>query len=369
MNTLEKAWQSRGIIACLLWPVSILFRLLVGIRAAFFKLNFRTKKSSLVPVVVVGNLSVGGTGKSPLTAGLVRYFQSMDWKPGIVSRGYGGALIDTPQRVTAASNPADVGDEPVMLAREIGVPVCVCRHRRDAVAALIAESSVDLIISDDGLQHYAMDRDVEIVVVDETQGFANGWMLPAGPLREPISRLKSVNLIALHTAAFQGAALNTAEQNRAVPLSRNLTVGHFHLKQTKLVQWWPGENSGAEYDLGHLAGKCVNAVAGIGNPQRFFSQCQHAGMQVRPQPKPDHHQWTIDDLLFDNDYPIVMTSKDAVKVKPLLSGARSAADNKIASAIYEIRVEAVLNAELQKALSLIEQQLHTAYRQPKRLSR
>ncbi len=379
MNTLEKAWQSRGFVACLLWPVSMVFRALVGLRTAVFNVTNRAKRSALAaaltpalaptPVIVVGNLSVGGTGKSPLTAALVAYFQSMDWKPGIVSRGYGGNAIDTPQRVTAESNPADVGDEPVMLARETGVPVCVCRRRRQAVAALVADGSVDLVISDDGLQHYAMDRDVEIVVVDETKGFANGWMLPAGPLREPLARLNRVDLIALHTAAF--GRTSSAKQPGSIPLPQDVNAGCFYLKQTRLVQRWPENNSETVYDLAHLAGKTVNAVAGIGNPQRFFDQCQQAGMHVLPNPKPDHHEWTITDLIMPNEHPIVMTSKDAVKVRSLLNVETidRANDTPINFApIYEIRVQAVLNADLQKALSIIEQQLHTSYRQPKRLS-
>ena len=182
MNRLETAWQSRGLLACLLWPVSQLMHALVATRRFTYKLKLKQPIKADVPVVVVGNLSVGGTGKSPLTGALVERFQEMDWRPGIVARGYGGSDIDSPQRVTGSSDPSAVGDEPVMLAQATGVPVCVCRDRAAAVAALARSGEVDIVFSDDGLQHYRMGRDAEIVVVDESRGFSNGWMLPAGPL-------------------------------------------------------------------------------------------------------------------------------------------------------------------------------------------
>lgn len=268
MSRIEQAWQSRGVLACLLWLVSLLLRALVALRRWGYRFKLLPQKKSAVPVVVVGNLSVGGTGKSPLTAALVERFQELDWRPGIVARGYGGSDINSPQHVSADSNPAAVGDEPVMLAQLTGVPVCVCRDRAAAVAALVDTQQVDIVFSDDGLQHYRMARDAEIVVVDEARGFANGWLLPAGPLREPLSRLTSVDLVAIHQTSEPG--------DLAMPA--NVKQGYFHLVQTELASI---TNSGEPIHtepLATLAGQQVNAVAGIGNPKRFFRQLQLAGI-------------------------------------------------------------------------------------------
>ncbi len=348
MSRIEQAWQTRGVLACLLFPISLLLRGLVALRRWGYQFKLLPQKKSSVPVVVVGNLSVGGTGKSPLTAALVEHFQSMDWRPGIVARGYGGSEIDSPQMVTALSDPAAVGDEPVMLAQLTGVPVCVCSDRVAAVAALANTNQVDIVFSDDGLQHYRMARDAEIVVIDEARGFQNGWMLPAGPLREPVSRLKSVDLVALHQTS--GAC--------CVDLPATLVAGHFHLAQTELVPVTPDASPTDNLPLSTLAGETVNAVAGIGNPVRFFRQLQLAGMGVVEHPLPDHHEWTVQDLTFDNEHPIVMTSKDAVKVRKLLG------QMEVTVPIYEVRVQAMLHAELSQALSIIEDRLHIKYRQP-----
>lgn len=352
MNKLEAAWQTRGFLACLLWPVSWLMHLLVALRRSGYRWKLTAQKSAKVPVVVVGNLSVGGTGKSPLTAALVAQFQEMDWRPGIVARGYGGSAIDSPQKVSATSDPKAVGDEPVMLAQATRVPVWVCRDRAAAVAALVSQDQVDIVFSDDGLQHYRMGRDVEIVVVDEHRGFSNGWLLPAGPLREPLSRLKSVDLIALHRTTESGEL----EIPDVVP------KGRFHLQQTDLVpvtgmDTKPGV-APANQSLAILAGKQVNAAAGIGDPERFFRQLTLAGIQVNKYPKPDHHEWKVEDLMFDNDDPVVITSKDAVKVRALLNNME------LNTTVFEVRVKAVLDAELSQGLCVIEERLHNQYRRP-----
>ena len=347
MNKLEAAWQSRGLLPCLLWPVSCVTYLLVGLRRLSYIARIKRQETATIPVIVVGNLSVGGTGKSPLTEALVELFQEMDWRPGIVARGYGGNEIDTPQRVSALSDPKAVGDEPVMLAKATGVPVCVCRDRAAAVAALAKSGEVDVVFSDDGLQHYRMGRDAEIVVVDERRGFHNGWMLPAGPLREPVSRLKSVDLIALH------------KSTRSLELTLPDTVlsGRFHLRQSNLLIIGDSGIEPVSKPLGLLAGVTVNAVAGIGDPERFFQQLALAGMHVIKHPKPDHHEWVVSDLTFDNTHPIVITSKDAVKVRPLLEKIS------LKAPVYEVRVKAILDAQLSQAVCAIEDRLHSRYRQ------
>jgi len=352
MNKIEVAWQTRGLVAYLLLPLSWMMRVLVALRRLSYHLKLRHQKSASVPVVVVGNLSVGGTGKSPLTAALIERFQEMDWRPGVVARGYGGTEIDTPQRVTASSDPKAVGDEPVMLAIATGVPVCVCRDRAAAVATLALSGEVDIVFSDDGLQHYRMGRDAEIVVVDERRGFANGWLLPAGPLREPLSRLKSVDIIALHQAADKSPRL--AE----LKLPAVVSSGHFHLQQIDLIPLVGVGIESVSQPLSTLVGNTVNAVAGIGDPERFFHQLSLAGMQVIKHPKPDHHKWEEGDLIFANDYPAVITSKDAVKVRALLDKVE------LNAMVYEVRVKAVLDAQLSQALSSVEDRLHNQYRQP-----
>ncbi len=358
MNKIEQAWQSRGLIACLLWPLSLLMNDVVVLRWLSYRLKLRRTVYAPVPVVVVGNISVGGTGKSPLTAALVERFQDSHWRPGIVARGYGGEQIDTPQRVSPTSDPKQVGDEPVMLAKLTGVPVWVCKDRAAAVQALLEDGDgVDIVFSDDGLQHYRMGRNAEIVVVDEAHGFANRWLLPAGPLREPVTRLKSVDLVAVHTSGSVG------RDELRLPLG--VDVGYFHLMQTRLLTL-----SGPELDnLVDLSGKTVNAVAGIGDPSRFFHQLRLAGMQVIEHPKPDHHRWSLSDLQCDNDHPIVVTSKDAVKVSGLLRDQerlQARLQEQVHSmkpCVYEVQVHAILDGKLSWALAKLEERLHVRYRQ------
>ncbi len=377
MSKLEQAWQRRTFLALLLWPVSLVMQALVVLRRLLYRLNLLRTKKALVPVVVVGNISVGGTGKSPLTAALVNTFQEMDWRPGIVARGYGGNNIKTPQHVLPTSNPADVGDEPVMLAQSTGVPVCVCADRAAAVQAIVQQHNVDIVFSDDGLQHYAMARDAEIVVVDEARGFGNGWLLPAGPLREPISRLKKVSLIAYHRTStpaddFANANSAPADTDTAKITTFNTTTnsatntaiktipsdipsGDFHLIQTYLQKVNCAQEEHLPVSI--LSGRKVHAVAGIGDPARFFRQLMRAGVDVIEHPKPDHHVWSVTDLQFSDEHPIVITSKDAVKVKPLMKAYSDA------TPIYEVCVKAVLSPVLSNAVADIEDRLHTSYRQ------
>jgi len=244
-----------------------------------------------IPVIVVGNLTVGGSGKTPLAIWIAELLKRHGWSPGIVSRGY-GAQITEPRAATVASNAAEVGDEPIVLSRRSGCPVWVGADRV-RVAALLraAHQDVNVLILDDGLQHYAMRRDLEIAVVD-ARGFGNGFLLPAGPLREPGSRLRSVDAVVSHASAVQGYAMT-------------LQGEEVH-RMTDARERQP---------LKAFAGQRVHAVAGIGDPNRFFLHLGKAGIKVLPHPFPDHHPFMPKDLEFGDALPVLLTEKDAVKLR------------------------------------------------------
>jgi len=267
-----------------------------------------------VPVIVVGNISVGGTGKTPIVRTVVERLQSAGFKPGIVSRGYGAEKASLPRMVELSTPVALAGDEPALLARDSGAPVCICKNRSAAVQALIDEQHVNVVVSDDGLQHYAMSRDVEIAVVDGQRGFGNRFVLPAGPLREPVSRLRQVNAIAVQCSASsvnQGSAKDLSEllEDAKAPSES----GHFHLHIKHLKSLHDNQSS----ELSTLQGQQVHAVAGLGNPQRFFDSLRYHGLRVVEHALPDHHRFTEADLAFDDALPVLVTGKDAVKIREL----------------------------------------------------
>jgi len=241
---------------------------------------------------VVGNLVAGGSGKTPLVLWVAELLQKHKWHPAIISRGY-GVKLDTPRGATILSEPAEVGDEPVLLARRSGCPVWVGPDRVQVIEAMKAGNpEVDVLILDDGLQHYRLRRDIEIAVVD-ARGFGNGLMQPAGPLREPPSRLRSVDAVVAHgTDAVEGFRMK--------------------LEGTRMRRF---SDSSDRRPLESFKGQKVHAVAGIGDPARFFLLLGRAGMQVVPHPFPDHHPFTPGDLDFGDDLPVVMTEKDAVKLR------------------------------------------------------
>jgi tetraacyldisaccharide 4'-kinase len=248
--------------------------------------------SAGVPVIAIGNLTVGGSGKTPLAIHVAELLKSKRWSPAIVSRGYGGTVA-VPRGVSLASDPAEVGDEPVLMARRSGCPVWVGPDRAAVIAALRhAHPECDVVILDDGLQHYALRRDLEIMVVD-ARAFGNGFMLPAGPLREPRTRLWGVDAVVAHgTDKVKGYAmrLDGDEVHCATDARERRPVKSF-------------------------AGERVHAVAGIGDPKRFFLHLARLGVQVVPHPFPDHHPFRAADLEFGDAAPVLMTEKDAVKCK------------------------------------------------------
>lgn len=328
MNSPPGWWQTRGLIACLLYPVSLSFGLVVAWRHR--RGAGRKGQPADVHVIVVGNISVGGTGKSPLVAHLARLLLTRGHRVGIVSRGYGGRAQRMPVVVGPDSDPALVGDEPVMHARLSGVPVCVCIDRPLAVARLREDPGVDVVISDDGLQHYAMARSLEIVVVDGERGFGNRWLLPAGPLREPVSRLRSVDLVAVQVAGCAPPsgrdgvrhADPQAVQHEPGPGRRHASLdvsgcscvaGEFTLGIDSAVNLATGD----AVSLDCLPQGPVHAVTGLGNPRRFFDSLIDRGFSVIEHAFGDHHQFTAHELRFDDDRPVLVTSKDAVKIAQL----------------------------------------------------
>lgn len=294
MRVLEHFWYRVRPAHVVLFPLSLLYGAVVAVRRALFRRGWLRSERLPVPVIVVGNISVGGTGKTPLVVWLADLLQEAGFHPGIVTRGYGGT--QRLQEVRPDSDPAAAGDEPVLLARRSDVPVFAGRKRAEAARALLnAYPCCDVIISDDGLQHYALARDIETVVVDGERKFGNGWLLPAGPLREPVRRLTSVDAIVVNGGELA--------QTRAPQYRMGLKGESFR----NLL------NPGVVASPGDLRGKTLHAIAGIGNPRRFFAWLQQLGLQFRAHPFPDHFAFGADDLLFAGGDTVLMTEKDAVK--------------------------------------------------------
>ncbi len=285
---LESVWYGNGRAGWPLIPLSWLFALIVRIRRWLYARDILHVSRAARPVIVVGNLSVGGTGKTPLVLWLARALAEQGLRPGIISRGYGVKLSGV-HRVTAESPAAEVGDEPRLLARRSGVPVAVGRDRAAAAALLAADT--DVIISDDGLQHYALGRELEIAVLDGARGLGNGRLLPAGPLREGRRRLNSVDFVVANGGGGPSGSLR------------------MDLVPTALVR----VRDGYRESLEAWRGRRVHAVAGIGNPQRFFATLQTAGLDLVTHAFADHASYAGTEFDFADDLPVLMTEKDAVK--------------------------------------------------------
>lgn len=288
-RSVDRLWRRRGILAWLLLPLSFVFFLITSLRRALYRAGVLASVRLPVPVVVVGNITAGGAGKTPLTIWLAEELRKRGRHPGVVSRGYGGKVAGV-RKVSRGDTPLEVGDEPLLISRRAGCPVFVGRDRAAAGQALLAEHpECDLLICDDGLQHYRLARDVEIAVVDR-RGFWNGWLQPAGPLREPASRLRSVDAVVANgwdgDAGFRMALVG----DRFEPLGK---VSHGDTPPD-------------------FAGKRLHAVAGIGEPQRFFDHLAALGLHFDAHPFPDHHAYVAADLDFEGD-AILTTEKDAVK--------------------------------------------------------
>ncbi len=294
---LVQAWYAghAGLVA--LWPLERLYRSVVQRKRRQFLSGKLDSYRASVPVIIVGNITVGGTGKTPLILWLIEYCRARGLRVGVVSRGYGGEPPEWPWRVRATDDPSVAGDEPVLLVQRSGVPMAIDPQRPRAIQLLLEQEKLDLILSDDGLQHYQLQRDLELVLIDESRGLGNGRCLPAGPLREPVGRLGEVDAV-----LFNGAVADK-EQGYAM-----------QLRPTALVHVASGESVSLEH---FPAGQTVHAVAGIGNPQRFFRTLRELGWQPQEHPFADHAQFVAEDLRFGDDLPVLMTEKDAVKCRTI----------------------------------------------------
>ena len=296
---IHRVWYGGGNAHWLLLPLSALFWLLIVARRCLYRLGILGSHTSPVPVIIVGNITAGGTGKTPVTIWLARELQARGFSPGIVSRGYGGSKSGTSMRVDAASDPRIVGDEPVLIARRTGCPVVVDRNRVRA-AEMLVDDGANVVIADDGLQHYRLARTYEICVIDGSRGLGNRRLLPAGPLRETLARLNEVDQVIVNGRLRDTESASVVEQN---------AIG-FELVATEACRL----NGSLARPLGGFAGKTVHGVAAIGNPQRFFDLLRANDMQVIEHPFPDHAELATKDLKFGDDFDILMTEKDAVKI-------------------------------------------------------
>ena len=284
--------------------LSPLYAGVTGLRRRLYRRGWFKRQSLSVPVIVVGNITAGGTGKTPLTIALVEKLRAAGWKPGVASRGYGRAQADTARWVQADTPPALGGDEPVLIAWKTGVPVRVDADRVAAGKALI-EAGCDVVICDDGLQHYRLARDIEIEVVDAARRYGNGLLLPAGPLREPVERAQECDFRVVN----QGAA--SADD------VMDCGFGQWAMRlRIDTAQPLAG---GRSRSLATFAGQRVHAVAGIAHPQRFFGMLRAAGIGVVPHAFADHHAYQAQDLRFGSELPVLMTEKDAVKCRAFVN--------------------------------------------------
>ena len=279
-----------------LWAraLSCVYAMLIALRLRLYRAGFLRRLGVGVPVIVVGNITAGGTGKTPLTIALVERLRAAGFKPGVASRGYGRRDEATPRWVDAATAPEEGGDEPLLIARQTGTRVRVDRDRVAAARALAA-AGCNVIVCDDGLQHYRLHRDIEIEVIDGARRYGNGRMMPAGPLREPVARsaecdFRVVNLASPDTEAAFGEWPMQLQSEFAIPL-----------------------RGGRPRALASFAGQRVHAVAGIGHPPRFFAMLRGWGLGVVPHAFADHHDYRAEDFAFGSELPVLMTEKDAVK--------------------------------------------------------
>ena len=272
-----------------------LYRLVVWLRRQGVKAGRRPSYRAAKPVIVVGNITLGGTGKTPLILWLIQHLRAKGLRVGVVSRGYGAHPPTWPWLVVAGASASVCGDEPLLIVERTGVPMFIDPQRSRAVAALLAAQDLDLVLSDDGLQHYALARDLELVLMDARRGLGNGHCLPVGPLREPTARLDTVDAV-----LWNGLAEDS-------PQGFGLTLEPVALVTVATGQEWP---------LSHLPqGQVVHAVAGIGYPQRFFNTLEQLNWRPLAHSFEDHAQYTAADFAFEPHLPLIMTEKDAVKCR------------------------------------------------------
>ena len=293
---LNRVWYADTSPPGWLVPFSWLYCLGIYLRRLAGRVGILRTLHPGVATIVVGNITVGGTGKTPLVIALSEWMAAQGWRVGIVTRGYGGKARDWPREVRADSGARENGDEAVLLAQCTGAPVYAGPDRLAAARALLAKHTIDVLISDDGLQHRQLGRDIEIVVIDPERGFGNGYCLPAGPLREPLTRLDSVD-----------ATVVLAEHGKCSPAKFQLAVRLGEARQLF--------DQTVTRTLASFAQQPCHAIAGIGNPERFFQGLRQEGVTPDTRVFADHHDFTAEDIHFEDDFPVLMTAKDAVKCR------------------------------------------------------
>lgn len=324
-NFAARHWFRLTPISVLLYPFSLLFRLCVAIRRLLFKWRILASTSMPVAVIVVGNITVGGTGKTPLVLWLLQALQGLGHRPGVLVSGYGGSGTQ-PVEVNAADDPRKCGDEAVMMAQRTRVPVWSGRQRVIAASGLLAaHPECDVLVCDDGLQHYRLRRDIEIAVEDP-RGAGNGWMLPAGPLREPADRAVDARVVNSQSPAAPGKFGMRIEP-----------AGFYRL-----------DEPGVMLDAGVFQNMRLHAIAGIGEPERFFSTLDSLRLKATRHAFADHHDFRESDITFEDCDAVLMTDKDAVKCRGLLG-------SRISYPLYALRVEAILDSGF---LQFIEKRLN-----------
>lgn len=322
MSFTERLWYQGHKAYWLLLPLAWLYGVITALRRMLFRLGIKQQVKVKAPVIIVGNISIGGTGKTPFTLLLCQTLRNQGWTPGIVSRGY-GANIKVPVLVKPDASANQVGDEPLLLAQRSGCPVVVCPDRVAAAEYLLTNTNADIIVSDDGLQHYRLARDVEIILIDGSRGLGNGQLLPAGPLREGAWRLKQANLVVANSQPYaQADGIMQLQALTATALCSEATLT-------------PGP---------------VALVAGIGNPQRFERTALAAGFSVTSRHYfTDHHKFSAADFN-DIEGPLLMTEKDAVKCR-----AFARAD------WFSLRIDAQLDEQLTSKINTILTYLRSSY--------
>ncbi len=329
MAGLETQWYKNGTLQLILLPASWLFRILMSLRRALYRSHILKSYRLPVPVIVIGNISVGGTGKTPLTLAIAQQFIEQGYHPIILSRGFGGTTEQ--QQVSCKHTAAAVGDEPLLMAQRGICPVWVGRDRvATGLLALRAYPQCDVLLCDDGLQHYRLRRDVEIVVVDGVRRFGNTHLLPAGPLREPLTRLRTVDAIVINGGN--------------ITLRQNISVTQYamQLSGTLFYNLKHPEKTASASDFRDLR---LHAAAGIGHPQRFFDYLTTLGLSITTHAFPDHHSYLACDLQFDACDILVITEKDAVK-------CTSFADDKFWVLRVDARIDSALIAHLIRKVPL-----------------
>ena len=290
-NLIEKVWHSKNIFSLLLFPLSLIYISIIYLRRTLYQLGLISITKINVPTIVIGNIVAGGTGKTPLVIWLAKYFKDKGFLPGIVSRGYGGTYLSNIELVKPTSNPLLVGDEPVIIARNTNCPVVVAKKRAKGAKELVEKYNCNIILCDDGMQHYSLARDIEIAVIDGQRRFGNNYCFPAGPLREPKSRIFKADLIV--------SKYNARTCEHKMDYTYHQLVSLNELSKTIPIL--------------DLHGMTVHAIAGINNPDHFFSYLRSHKLELIVHKFPDHYSYTEDDVKFDDNFPVVMTEKDAVK--------------------------------------------------------